>query len=102
VTNHIRKAAEGCGGPVPKGYRFGLHNLRPSLSNWMVNKGGVQAKTVQGILGHSRIQTTLDLYTQGHSDEIRASRQSLAIAGIGKSRRFMDVGWVFICWRSPS
>jgi len=40
-------------------------NLRHSLSNWLVNKGKVEPKTVQGILRHSRIQTTLDLYTQG-------------------------------------
>ena len=32
------------------------------------------AKTVQGILRHSRIQTTLDLYTQGDSDETRAAQ----------------------------
>ena len=59
---------------VPGGYRFGLHNLRHSLSNWMVNKGKVQAKIVQGILRHSRIQTTLDLYTQGDADETRAAQ----------------------------
>ena len=39
------------------------HNLRHSLSNWLVNKARENPKTVQGILGHSRIQTTLDLYS---------------------------------------
>jgi hypothetical protein len=34
----------------------------------------VQAKTVQGILRHSRIHTTLDLYTQEDGDETRAAR----------------------------
>ena len=29
---------------------------------------------MQGILRHSRIQTTLDLYTQGDSDETRAAQ----------------------------
>jgi hypothetical protein len=39
--------------------------LRLSLSNWLVNKAKVAPKTVQGILRHSRIQTTLDLYNPG-------------------------------------
>jgi hypothetical protein len=30
----------------------------------MVNKAEVERKTVQGILRHGMIQTTLDLYTQ--------------------------------------
>jgi integrase len=74
VQDHLRKAAIGCGIPVPRGHRFGLHNLRHSLSSWMVNKGKVEPKTVQGILRHSRIQTTLDLYTQNDGDETRAAQ----------------------------
>ena len=31
-------------------------------------------KTVQGLLRHSKIQTTLDLYTQEDSDETRAAQ----------------------------
>lgn len=38
-----------------------MHNLRYSLSSWLVKKGKVEPKTVQSILRHSRIQTTLDL-----------------------------------------
>jgi hypothetical protein len=30
----------------------------------MVNKAEVEPKTVQGILCHGKVQTTLDLYTQ--------------------------------------
>lgn len=56
------------------GERFGLHNLRHSLSNWLVNKAKVEPKTVQGILRHSRIQTTLDLYTQEDCDEGRLAQ----------------------------
>jgi hypothetical protein len=48
--------------------------LRLSLSNWLVNKAKVAPKTVQGILRHSRIQTTLDLYTQEDSEEARAAQ----------------------------
>jgi integrase len=51
-----------------------MHNLRHSLSSWLVNKAKVEPKTVQSILRHSRIQTTLDLYTQGDGDETRAAQ----------------------------
>jgi len=64
--------------------RFGLHNLRHSLSNWLVNKAKIEPKTVQGILRHSKIQTTLDLYTQEDSDETRAA-QGEFLTAVGMS-----------------
>ena len=74
VADHLRPAAIAAGVPIEDGQRFGLHNLRHSLTNWLVNKAKVEPKTVQGILRHSRIQTTLDLYTQEDSDETRAAQ----------------------------
>lgn len=74
VADHLRTAAVAAGIEVKPGQRFGLHNLRHSLSSWLVNKGKVDPKTVQAILRHSRIQTTLDLYTQGDGDETRAAQ----------------------------
>jgi integrase len=74
VKDHLRVAAKASGVPIEDGQRFGLHNLRHSLSNWLVNKGKVEPKTVQGILRHSRVQTTLDLYTQEDSDETREAQ----------------------------
>jgi len=74
VADHLRPAAKTAGVLIAEGQRFGLHNLRHSLSNWLVNKAKVQPKTVQGILRHSKIQTTLDLYTQEDSDETRAAQ----------------------------
>ena len=44
------------------------------MPGWLVNKGKVEPKTVQSLLRHSRIQTTLDLYTQGDGDETRAAQ----------------------------
>jgi hypothetical protein len=38
-----------------------------------LNKAKVEPKTVQGPLRHSRIQTTLDLYTREDSDKARGS-----------------------------
>ena len=39
-----------------------------------MNKAKVEPKTVQGILRHSKIQTTLDLYTQEDGDKARAAQ----------------------------
>lgn len=74
AADHLRKVAMKAGVPIRDGHRWGLHNLRHSLSNWMVNKSKVAPKTVQGILRHSRIQTTLDLYTQQDGDETRVAQ----------------------------
>jgi integrase len=74
VADHLRRVSIAAGVAIPDGHRYGLHNLRHSLSNWMVNTGKVQAKTVQGLLRHSRIQTTLDLYTQENGDETKAAQ----------------------------
>jgi integrase len=74
VADYLRPAAKKAGVPIEDGQRFGLHNLRHSLSNWMVNKAKVEPKTVQGILRHAKIQTTLDLYTQEDRDETLAAQ----------------------------
>jgi integrase len=74
VADHLRPAARAAGIAIGDGQRFGMHNLRHSLSSWLVNKGKVEPKTVQSILRHSRIQTTLDLYTQSDGDETRAAQ----------------------------
>jgi integrase len=74
VADHLRPAAKKAGVQIEDGQRFGLHNLRHSLSNWLVNKAKVEPKTVQGILRHAKIQTTLDLYTQNDGDETRAAQ----------------------------
>ncbi|HXE35330.1 MAG TPA: site-specific integrase, partial [Verrucomicrobiae bacterium] len=84
VANHLRTAAKKAGVVIADGQRFGLHNLRHSLSNWLVNKAKVEPKTVQGILRHAKIQTTLDLYTQEDSDETRlAQGEYLTALGVG-------------------
>ena len=74
VADYLRPAAKKAGVQIEDGQRFGLHNLRHSLRNWLVNKAKVEPKTVQGILRHAKIQTTLDLYTQEDSDETLAAQ----------------------------
>jgi len=69
---------------IPDGHRWSLHNLRHSLLNWLVNTAKENPKTVQGILGHSRIQTTLDLYTDEDLEEmIAAHKKFLNAVGFG-------------------
>jgi hypothetical protein len=49
----------------------------------MVNKWKVEAKTVQEILCHAKIQTTLDLYTQEDGDEtLSAQGEYLTALGV--------------------
>ncbi len=74
VADHLRPAAKKTGVHIEDGQRFGLHNLRHSLSNWLVNEAKVEPKTVQSILRHAKIQTTLDLYTQDDGDETRTAQ----------------------------
>src|SRR5260370_22262727 len=62
VADHLRPAAKAAVVQIQDGQRFGLHNLRHSLSNWLVNKAKVEPKTQQAILRHPRLQTTLDIY----------------------------------------
>jgi integrase len=83
VADHLRPAAKKTGVQIKDGQRFGLHNLRHSLSNWLVNKAKVEPKTVQGILPHAKIQTTLDLYTQEDGDETLAAQgEYLKVLGV--------------------
>ena len=57
-----------------------------TADNWLVNKAKVEPKTVQGILRHSKIQATLDLYTQEDSDEARAA-QGRFLTAVGVTER---------------
>jgi len=84
VQDHLRPAAISSGVMLAKGQRFGLHNLRHSLSTWLVNQGRVAPKTVQGMLRHSDIRTTLNLYTQDDRDEKQAAQGAfLSAVGLG-------------------
>jgi hypothetical protein len=51
-----------------------LRRVAGKATDWLVNNAKVEPKTVQSILRHSRIQTTLDFYTQGDGDETRAAQ----------------------------
>ena len=85
VADYLRPAAIEAGVPVVKGKRFGLHNFRHSLSTFLVNSK-IQAKTVQGLLRHANVKTTLNLYTQADEDETLAA-QGKFLTAVGLTER---------------
>jgi integrase len=89
VKDHLRVAAKVSGVQIADGQRFGLHKLRHSLSNWLVNKGKVEPKTVEGLMRHSKIQTTLDLYTQPDSEETRTAQRAY-LSAVGLTGRMIQ------------
>ena len=56
--------------------RFGLHNFRHRLSSFG-EQGEDRTQNRAGILRHSRIQTTLDLYTQEDTDKHARGRGNI-------------------------
>ena len=93
VADHLRPAAGKAGVHIEDGQRFRLRNWRHSLSNGLVNKAKVEPKTVQGILRHAKIQTTLDLYTQEDNDETRAAQgEFLTAVGMSTTVELKVVG----------
>jgi integrase len=82
-ADDLRPAAKKAGVVILVGHRWGLHNLRHSLANWLVNKARENPKTVQGILGHARVQMLFDLYTDEDLDEMIAAQEKYA--GAAKS-----------------
>jgi integrase len=53
--------------------RFGFHNLRHSLASFLVSQG-TDPKTVQALLRHSDVKTTLGIYAHSH-DAARMTAQ---------------------------
>jgi len=73
--DHLRPAAIAAGVKIKKGQRFGFHNFRHGLASWLVNKG-TDVKTVQGLLRHSNVKTTLGLYVHRVQDSMMRAMQS--------------------------
>jgi integrase len=74
AADYVRKAAIELK-IIPANYkrRFGFHNLRHSLATFLVNQKH-DPKTVQTLLRHANVSTTLDLYAHG-IDEARLAAQ---------------------------
>lgn len=77
AQDHLRPAAVKLGilGPEDR-RRFGFHNLRHSLASYLVTQTKTDVKTVQSILRHADISTTLDIYTHAiNKDKLVAQNQ---------------------------
>jgi integrase len=63
--------------------RFGFHNLRHSLASFLV-RSKTDPKTVQALLRHSDVKTTLQLYAHSISED-RMAAQGQVLEAILKS-----------------
>jgi integrase len=92
VKDHLRPAAKAAGVAIPEGKRFGLHNLRHSLSSWLVTKAKIDIGTSQAILRDSDREMTL-LYTQSDPTETCAAQgRYLDALGISEATICSKVG----------
>ena len=73
VADHLCPAAIKAGVNLKPGQRFGFHNFRHSLATFLVSRGK-DVKTIQGLLRHAKVTTTLDLYSQA-MDESKLAAQ---------------------------
>src|SRR5579864_5491649 len=64
--------------------RFGFHNLRHSLASFLIRKG-TDAKTVQAMLRHSDVSTTLGIYAHSMSEDRLAAQDEMLAAMMTKS-----------------
>ena len=68
VQDHLRPAAIAAGVLSKESKeRFGLHNLRHALATFLVTDHVADPKTVQLMLRHSNVTTTLGLYAHGNN-----------------------------------
>ena len=79
VEDHLRPAAVKAGVLAKDDpHRFGFHNLRHSLASFLV-RTKTDPKTVQTLLRHANVKTTLQLYAHSVSeDRLAAQGQALA------------------------
>ena len=75
----IRPAAIKVDVLLKKGQRFGCHNFRHSLATFLVNRG-TDVKTIQGLLRHAKVTTTLDLYSQAIDTAKLEAQEDIAFA----------------------
>jgi len=76
TVDYLRPAAIAAGVPLKRGQRFGFHNFRHGLASWLVNKG-TDVKTVQGLLRHSNVNTTLGLYAHQVNSSMLVAQDSV-------------------------
>ena len=75
----IRPAALKVGIRLEPAQRFGFHNFRHSLATFLVSRGK-DVKTIQGLLRHANVTTTLDLYSQSINAAKLEAQEDIALA----------------------
>ena len=83
AADKIRPAAIKAGIRLVPGQRFGFHNFRHSLATFLVSKGK-DVKTIQELMRHAKVTTTLDLYSQAIDAAKVEAQQEIALAITGK------------------
>jgi integrase len=82
AADKIRPAAIKVGIRLEPGQRFGFHNFRHSLATFRVSRGK-DVKTIQGLLRHANVTTTLDLYSQSIDAAKLEAQEDIALAITG-------------------
>jgi integrase len=79
AADKIRPAATKAGIRLEPGQRFGFHNFRHSLATFLVSRGK-DVKTIQDLLRHAKVTTTLDLYSQAIDAAKLEAQEDIALA----------------------
>ena len=79
AADKIRPAAIKAGIRLEPGQRFGFHNFRHSIATFLVSRGK-DVKTIQGLLRHARVTTTLDLYSHSIDAAKLEAQEEIALA----------------------
>jgi integrase len=79
AADKLRPAAIKAGVRLEPGQRFGFHNLRHSLATFLIGRGK-NTKTVQELMRHAKVTTTLDLYSQAIDAAKLDAQQEIALA----------------------
>jgi integrase len=83
VEDYLRPAAVQAGVIAPDwDGRFGFHNFRHSLASYLV-RNKTDVKTVQALLRHSDVKTTLQLYTHSVTEDRMAAQGAMLNAILG-------------------
>jgi integrase len=79
AADKIRPAALMVGIRLKPGQRFGFYNFRHSLATFLVSRGK-DVKTIQELLRHAKVNTTLDLYSQAIDAAKLEAQEEIALA----------------------
>jgi integrase len=92
VQDYVRPAAVKAGVLAETDtFRFGFHNLRHSLASFLV-RSKTDPKTVQALLRHADVKTTLQLYSHSVSEDRMQAQGAMLQAILGRARNENGLG----------